>query len=285
MIYDRATMSKRCRISGKLPASQRCLPNASSAGFTLIELLVVVAIVALLVGMLVPTLSRARLVAKSTVCAANLRALGSAAAQYRCEFDDYVPVCWKNTPSTYPKPWKSWRTLLAPYTPSVAAFNCPGVPADDVAARFASLEQMYGQDYDSTANAGSYGIVYQDARAGYETLTFSNIVRRGHPVWSQAYSTKSGGAWTSAAQSIYVADACPTNGPLTYPTRAYKGFGTSVVVPPSDPAYSTGELTRRFADRHYGTNCLFVSGEVKNYVTSALDSMRQGSSECVWDTD
>jgi len=61
-------------------------------GFTLIELLVVVAIIAVLIAILLPSLNRARESAKRTVCATNLKGQGAAAAIYASQFSDNLPV-------------------------------------------------------------------------------------------------------------------------------------------------------------------------------------------------
>ena len=53
--------------------------------FTLVELLVVVAIIALLLGILVPSLGKARKVTEQTLCGANLNQWGKALVMYRTE--------------------------------------------------------------------------------------------------------------------------------------------------------------------------------------------------------
>jgi prepilin-type N-terminal cleavage/methylation domain-containing protein/prepilin-type processing-associated H-X9-DG protein len=59
--------------------------------FTLIELLVVVAIIALLISILLPSLSRAKEQAKAVVCASNLRQMGIALTRYLDENEAYYP--------------------------------------------------------------------------------------------------------------------------------------------------------------------------------------------------
>ena len=63
-----------------------------SKGFTLVELLVVVGIIALLVTILMPTLTRARELAKQAICGANLNTIGKGIHIYLAEFDRFPLV-------------------------------------------------------------------------------------------------------------------------------------------------------------------------------------------------
>lgn len=76
----------------------------TSRAFTLVELLVVVAIVALLLGVLIPALSKARDLARLTACGANLRQLMTAVHTYGADFDDRVPA-GPEGPSPFGRPW------------------------------------------------------------------------------------------------------------------------------------------------------------------------------------
>ena len=73
----------RCRRVG------RRLPHA---GFTLIELLVVVSIIALLIGILLPVIAKARDSAEKVTCSSSLRQLGLVVEQYTIEHKDKYPV-------------------------------------------------------------------------------------------------------------------------------------------------------------------------------------------------
>jgi len=254
-------------------------------GFTLIELLVVVSVIGLLVGILMPSLLHARLLARRTACQGNLWALGRAALVYQMKWAGDVPVCWQNVDLQRPRPWKSWRTNLLAYTPRYNAFNCPGAAdSGSLGAVFHSADEVRSQELMGTVNAGSYGVMYQYALPGYRVVNCAGLIARGHPMWSCAFSALPGASWTDPAASVYAADAAITREPVTYPTRGYKHYGTSVIMPPSAEEYFDSEVTRRFADRHCGTNCLFVDGHVTSYETAELDGMTAGAPDCVWDT-
>ena len=79
--------------------------NRSTIGFTLIELLVVIAIIALLVSILLPSLKKAKDLAKQAACSVQLRGAGMAVALWDNE-NGHLPYLWDEN-------WTPWSTLVA----------------------------------------------------------------------------------------------------------------------------------------------------------------------------
>ncbi|MCM8534617.1 MAG: prepilin-type N-terminal cleavage/methylation domain-containing protein [Lentisphaeraceae bacterium] len=59
--------------------------------FTLIELLVVVAIIGILTSLLLPSLGKAKYMARIAVCASNMNQIGKGVVNYTTDFDGYLP--------------------------------------------------------------------------------------------------------------------------------------------------------------------------------------------------
>jgi len=70
--------------------------------FTLIELLVVVAVIAILIGILLPALGRARKTSRTMVCASNARQIAAALTSYSADYDFLYPpaLAFAPDPST-----------------------------------------------------------------------------------------------------------------------------------------------------------------------------------------
>lgn len=133
-------------------------------GFTLVELLVVIGIIAVLIAILLPSLSRARAAASSVASLSNLRQLGIGLLNYLNDNRGTYPV--GAMPSVAGQPRERWADFIYPYMQSTEVYMSPHLTPDDRAR----MTKPFAHTCDPNSNPGirpntiyfgGYGYNYQ----------------------------------------------------------------------------------------------------------------------------
>jgi prepilin-type N-terminal cleavage/methylation domain-containing protein/prepilin-type processing-associated H-X9-DG protein len=157
--------------------------------FTLIELLVVIAIIALLMGILLPSLNRARQQAKKIVCLSNMRQMGAALQAYLPDADYRLPPssCHIKDPNEH------WLRILTRYTREQLLFRCPS----DLGKEFVNWDRPLSEQKDAryssfAVNALLDPVHYRYGPSGNRYNNVNQVHRPMYCIWiSEAPDTAS----------------------------------------------------------------------------------------------
>lgn len=140
--------------------------HKSPRAFTLIELLVVIAIIALLAAILFPVFASAKEKGRQTVCASNLRQIGTGIRMYSDDYDGTMPqnAHFYGAAATDEATSEIvWVAALAPYIQSVYKIRvCPSDQrGDEVKSSKVGTSYIFNE-YVSTPSTDRFGNVLED---------------------------------------------------------------------------------------------------------------------------
>ena len=267
-----------------------------AAGFTLVELLVVIGIIALLIGILMPALTRARRSAIQVTCQSNLRQIGLAYHMYVNDNKGMLlPGELRWTTPAAPN-YMFWYMALRPYVNknlaasgnenrAVALWKCP---ADETRGGYASAGATLLPRY-----GGAQGGILpsQEAANSHEYLGRSYAVN-GHGT-SGWYRNRSGRNTWAKANEYWIRSNKVRRHAETIIVTDFDWWGGNTnsfwIKPPFAPFGASWagweEILVRTAKRHPNDNInsLFLDGHVTSIPLK--DLRRDGKQERLWFRD